>query len=215
MSTLNLKTGVDGMVQAGNAKHSSLPVPALPCSQNQGAGLLHEFVGMVCGLTEGSLRSITKEQLPPPARQLLDHTNGMTLTLEAFHQQTLQVEILREMNGGNDYGREIFLRTTSNQRVVEYGIISICMEAFTSGQQGVIRAGGLPFGTQLDRFHIPFVSAPFRFFTVSVETVAHTPLGKLGLNGPLYGRFNQLVKLTGEPLAWLMEILPTPFINRR
>jgi hypothetical protein len=62
----------------------------------------------------------------------------------------------------------------------------------------------------MHQFRIPFDSAPICFFSVTAEGVAKTPFGGVGLNGASsYGRFNQLTKTTGEPLAWIMEILPT------
>jgi hypothetical protein len=216
MNELNRKALVNERVQPGGETNSSLSAPTQTISGRHGWTSLHEFIETACCLSQDSFLPITKDQLPPFARQLLDHTKGMTLNLESVYGETLEIEILREMNAGNCYGREVVLRTTGNRSAVAYAVISICMDQFTGEQQEVIRAGRLPFGTQLGFFRIPFISIPSHFFYVAAETASRTQLGRLDMKGPLFGRFNQMIKPTGEAQAWIMEILPgSPVDSRR
>jgi hypothetical protein len=147
------------------------------------------------------------EQLPEPARQLLVHAQDMTSTLAAFHGSSLRVEVLRQEQDATLYFREVFLRTQSDDRIVEYGVIAIDLEQFTPPQQEAIQAGRIPLGELLHRFKIPFVSSPIGYFAVAAERLGGPPFaGPAGTT--CHGRFNRLGKPSGEALAWILEILP-------
>jgi hypothetical protein len=131
----------------------------------------------------------------------------MTSTLATFHESALRVEVLQRQRLDDLYLREVFLRTLGSNSVVEYGVIGIALEQFTPVQQEAIQAGQIPLGALLHRFEIAFVSAPIGFFSLPAESVIDTPLAPIKC--PIfYGRFNHLSKPAGEPLAWILEILP-------
>lgn len=162
-----------------------------------------------CRIPSHALHRLPGPALPSPARELLDHARDMTSTLATFHRSPLRVEVLQHMLHHETYLREVFLRTESTGQIVEYGVIAIMLERFTPPQRQAIQTGEAPLGGLLHRFKIPFTSAPISFFSVSTALLARTPLAGLG-TGKCHGRFNQLAQPSGEPLAWIMEILP-PF----
>ena len=146
-------------------------------------------------------------ELPEPARQLLVHSRDMTSTLATYHESLIRIEILqcREIDGF--YLREVFLRTLANNTIVEYGVLAIELAQFSEWQREIIRAGRAPFGALLHRFEIPFVSTPIGFFALSGRHLAATPLAT-PTDVTCHGRFNRLARESGEPLAWILEILP-------
>lgn len=165
------------------------------------------FIGAECGLPSGVLRAVQPDDLPEPARQLLVHQRDMTSTLAEFHGGALRVDILQQKRTADFYLREVFLRVVASGAVAEYGVIAIAMDRFSTEQQHAIEAGRAPLGSLLHHFRIPFESAPVCFFAVPPETRAGTRLD--GFNHrPSHGRFNQLATPSGDPLAWIMEILP-------
>lgn len=165
------------------------------------------FVNESCGAQPESFRLLDGNAVPEPAKQLLVHRRDMTTTLAEFHGSELRVEIFQVQHRGDLYLREVFLRTTNDRRVVEYGVIAIALEQFTTPQRAMIEAGRTPLGELLHHCKIPFVSTPIAFFSVAARALA--PARFEGAAGPVsYGRFNRLAKPTGEPLAWIMEILP-------
>ena len=91
--------------------------------------------------------------------------------------------------------------------IVEYGVIAIALEQFPAEAQEAIQAGLVPLGGLLHRAKIPFESAPIGFFSVSGAALEATPL-RPPHGVTCYGRFNRLTRSTGEPLAWILEILP-------
>lgn len=168
---------------------------------------LLKFIRQSCSLPVEALQPIPPADLPEPARRLLVHPHDMTSTLADFHGSALQVEILQQRRQAETYLREVFLRTRSAGVVVEYGVIAIALGQFTPAQQEAIQAGQTPLGGLLHQFQIPFESAPIGYFSVATASLAATH--RAALNGPTcFGRFNQLAKPAGEPLAWIMEILP-------
>lgn len=165
------------------------------------------FLREGCGLPAGVWHELPAAGLPPTARRLLDHPNDMTSTLSDFHGAVLRVEVLQQRQSEGLYLREVFLRTVATDAIVEYGVIAIALKQFVPDAQEAILAGEAPLGALLHRFQVPFVSAPLGFFALSGEALARTPLAAAG-PATCHGRFNRLAKATGEPLAWIVEILP-------
>lgn len=170
---------------------------------------LQAFIQDSCHLPSSAFHALAPSALPQPAQRLLVHTHDMTSTLAAFHESPLRVEILqaRTHPTENFYLREVFLRTTATDAIVEYGVIAIALDQFTPEQQNAIASAQAPLGALLHRFAIPFISSPIGFFSIRASALAATPLRPLAITA-CHGRFNRLNKPTGEPLAWIVEILP-------
>lgn len=175
-------------------------VPVLPDA-------LQSFMRESCRIPSNAFHALPGDRLPQPARRLLVHSQDMTSTLASFHESPLRVEILRRQRLGELYLREVFLRTIRADAIVEYGVIAIALDQFALSEQAAVEAGQTPLGGLLHRFKIPFESAPIGYFSVAGEALAGTPL-KAPKDVTCHGRFNRLTKPTGEPLAWILEILP-------
>lgn len=163
---------------------------------------------MSCSLPLHALQLVPDTGLPEPARSLLAHQHDMTSTLADFHGSPLRVEIIQQVLQDDFYLREVFLRTRTLDQIVEYGVIAIVLEQFTPPQRAAIRGGRAPLGGLLHYYKIPFVSEPISFFSVA-DTLLHRSRLAGVVRGTGYGRFNILSRPSGEPLAWIMEILPT------
>jgi hypothetical protein len=164
------------------------------------------FIREHCRISQDIVRWLPAEQLPERDQRLLVHSNDMTSTLAEFHGSALHVDLLQKRQLDDLYFREVFLRTTA-EKVVEYGVIAIALDQFSLPQQTAIQAGQVPLGGLLHRFSIPFVSAPIGYVSVPARGLSETSL-ELPRNSTCFGRFNRLTKPTGEPLAWILEILP-------
>lgn len=168
---------------------------------------LREFLREACGIDVAELRPVAGSNLLQPARSLLDHDRDMTSTLATHHGSALRVEVLRCRTEGGLYLREVFLRTESTDKIVEYGVLAVALAAFSAEAHAAIEAGRTPLGAILHQFKVPFVSAPIGFFTADAASLASTPLA-LPPGATASGRFNRLATPAGETLAWIMEILP-------
>lgn len=181
--------------------------PAIPSLTRGLPDSLQRFMRETCGIPIAALVARPGAELPEPARQLLVHGQDMTSTLAGFHGSALRVEVLQSQQRDTLYFREVFLRTRSDDRIVEYGVIAIALEPFTPPQREAILAGEIPLGELLHRFRIPFVSAPIGFFSVSSASLGDRPFA-VPADTPCHGRFNRLGLPTGATLAWILEILP-------
>jgi hypothetical protein len=168
---------------------------------------LRKFMRESCRIAPDAFHPLAPAGVPEPARRLLVHSQDMTSTLAAFHESPLRVEVLQRQRESDLYLREVFLRTVPGDRIVEYGIIAIALEQFTREQQEAVQAGQIPLGGLLHRFKIAFESAPIGFFSSTGPALAKTPL-RAPKDATSFGRFNRLTKPGGEPLAWILEILP-------
>jgi hypothetical protein len=165
------------------------------------------FMREHCRMPAGAFHPLAAKDVPEPARRLLVHAHDMTSTLATFHESALRVEVLQRRRENDLYLREVFLRTVPADLMVEYGVIAIALEQFTAAEQEAVLAGQIPLGGLLHRFKIAFESAPIGFFSASILSLADTPLRAV-TGTTCFGRFNRLTKPTGEPLAWILEILP-------
>lgn len=170
---------------------------------------LLKFVSGGCGVPMPALRPVAAEAVPEPDQRLLVHPHDMTSTLAAYHGSALKVQVLQQQVLDGLYLREVFLRTARTNRIVEYGVIAIVLEQFAPAQQEEILAGRAPLGALLHEFRIGFESSPIGFFSIASRDLLATALASPG-RSVCYGRFNRLAKANGEPLAWIMEILPNP-----
>ena len=173
---------------------------------------LRYYIIEECSIPATAFKLLPGEDLPEPARQLMNHPDDMTSTLEDYHGSKIHIDCLQHKALSDIYLREVFLRIEEGNAIVEYGVIAIVMESFTKDQQSVIEADYEPFGGLLNKFSIDFQSAPVCFFSISAEFLVDTPF-KVLKGETFYGRFNQLSKTTGETLAWIMEILPASSVE--
>lgn len=168
------------------------------------APLLVQIEDETCPAT--SFTSIQRDQLPAPYRQLLDHSNDMTSTLEQFFQDRIYIQALRSKRETRCYSRQVSLRLKNSQRVVEYGGIEIFLDHFPPAAQGRILEEQEPLGSILNSLKIPYVSLPNCFISTKENSYLHKILPHS--NQILYGRCNTLTTPAGEELAHIVEILP-------
>ncbi|MSU22587.1 MAG: hypothetical protein EXS32_02075 [Opitutus sp.] len=161
-----------------------------------------------CRLQLDAFRALPGSNLPDGARRLLDHGRDMTSTLADFHASDLRVEVLQVGESEDFYLREVFLRTTATDRVVEYGVLAVALNQFNAVQRTALTAGRTPLGAILHKFEIPFDSSPLGFFAVPASLLPSIPAPS-PVATECFGRFNRLAKPSGEPLAWILEILPS------
>lgn len=170
-------------------------------------GPLWDFLRDACHLPPAAFTLRAGAELPEPARRLLAHTRDMTTTLATHHESLIRIEVLQCRETSGFYLREVFLRTLAAGTMVEYGVVAIDLGQFSAWQRDLIRAGQAPLGALLHRFEIPFVSTPIGFFALTGAHLAATPLATPA-PATCHGRFNRLARESGEPLAWILEVLP-------
>jgi chorismate-pyruvate lyase len=73
----------------------------------------------------GRFDEVAADAMPANARRLLAHENHMTVTVEAFHDSLVDVQVIASRLDDRHYAREILLTRQSDGRVVQYGIMRV------------------------------------------------------------------------------------------
>jgi chorismate-pyruvate lyase len=112
---------------------------------------LNTLVGLFYDHPErlGQFEEALISKVPEPYRELLAHTDHMTVTVERFHGTKVDVGVLDRQRHGSHYSRKIILTRQSDGRVVQFGIMRINMDVLRPVVQAEIESERIPLGRVL------------------------------------------------------------------
>jgi chorismate-pyruvate lyase len=148
---------------------------------------------------------IPAAHLPEPYRTLLAHTHHMTVTVERFFGDAVDVVVLETWQSGDDYVRKILLKLRSTGRVVQFGIVRIDLSKLAAEVSARIVEGKTPLGRVLIEHDVLRTVSPTGF--VQVEPHAEF-CGWFDLRAcePLFGRLG-IITADGRPAIEVLEVL--------
>lgn len=117
------------------------PADSPPIKLSDVVGLFFKQTGDL-----GLFDTITGGEAPSVATKLLDHNQHMTVTVEAHHGCPVNVHVLQEFDSGNHYCRKILLSRSSDDTVVQFGIVRLDMSVLSGEIQSQIREKKIPLG---------------------------------------------------------------------
>lgn len=85
-------------------------------------------------------------ELPEPYRQLLAHHEHMTVTVEAFHGCSVNVEVLQSFWDPPIYCRKILLKRSCDHRNVQFGLVRLDTSVLSNEVRDQIIEGLIPLG---------------------------------------------------------------------
>lgn len=147
---------------------------------------------------------ITKaSELPPAYKSLLDHDDHMTVTVEAFHDSLVDVEVLEHKTDDQYYSRKILLKRRSDGRTVQFGIVRLTLALLDDHVRDEIIARKTPLGRILIKHHV--------MRRVELDALWHvTPGAELskyfGADAATFGR-TAWIHVNGQPAVELLEIV--------
>jgi hypothetical protein len=97
----------------------------------------------------GECTQVPAEQVPATYRELLAHTNHMTVTVEQHHGDSVDVQVLQSHTSDNHYCREILLLAKKSRLVVQYGIVRLDTRFLPDAPRNEILAQAKPLGRVL------------------------------------------------------------------
>ncbi|MEM9942402.1 MAG: hypothetical protein AAF939_12625 [Planctomycetota bacterium] len=97
----------------------------------------------------GSFLEVTSDSLPASYRNLLAHDHHMTVTVEDYHGCAVNVRVLKTRTDGNRYSRKILLNRTSDNQVVQFGIVRLNTEVLADQVRQEIQSEQIPLGRVL------------------------------------------------------------------
>ena len=92
---------------------------------------------------------VPSSQTPEPYKQMLAHDHHMTVTMESYHQSSVDVRVLDQRLEEDTYVRKILLLKSGTDEVVQFGIVRFNFQYVTDDVRREILAGETPLGRVL------------------------------------------------------------------
>jgi chorismate-pyruvate lyase len=148
---------------------------------------------------------VPADRVPRPYHELLVHNHHMTVTVEAFHGDRVNVRILSRLRTGDSYSRKILLTLEGNGKVVQYGIMRVHFRYCTQEVRDEIVAGKTPLGRILIEHNVLRRVEPTAFLRVVPGPALMKEFG-LAEATPSYGRL-AYIHCDGYPAVEVLEIV--------
>lgn len=155
--------------------------------------------------TLGAFEPVTAADMPPDAATLLAHDAHMTVTVERFHGDKVDVQVLDRLVTPRHYARKILLSRHTDGRVVQYGIMRVCFDHLSAVVRERIEAEDTPLGRVLIENNVLRRVRLASLWRVTagpeLADLFGVPVGEV-----VYGR-TALIECNGEPAIELLEIV--------
>lgn len=153
----------------------------------------------------GQIEEVQAADMPPGFRKLLAHNQHMTVTVEAHHGCPVDVKVLDKTVTDRHYARKILLLRKTDARVVQFGIMRICLEYLDAAVRAEIEQAEAPLGRILIEHDV--------LRTIQLESLYRIRPGPnlqsyfdIGPKSMTYGR-TALIYTNKEPAVELLEIV--------
>jgi chorismate-pyruvate lyase len=153
----------------------------------------------------GSFASVQPDQLPEDYRRLLAHNDHMTTAIESFHGCPVDVQVLIAKRNGMVYVREILLRRTSDQAIVQYGIVRLQLSALERRTQDAILSEKIPLGRVLIEHNVLRQVELVELWQIEMGSKLAGFFGK-AVGELTYGR-TAMIHFGSQPALELLEIV--------
>jgi chorismate-pyruvate lyase len=148
---------------------------------------------------------VAADDVPQPYRRLLVHNDHMTVTVEDYFGDAVDVKVLACRRTGEDYARKILLELHEGGRVVQFGLVRIDLGVCPQGVRDAIVEGKTPLGRVLIQHDMLRRIEPTAFIKVKLSTKMADWFGD-SAGTETYGRLG--VIYTGDrPAVEVLEIL--------
>lgn len=153
----------------------------------------------------GQCTEVEAAEMPPVYQHLLAHEEHMTVTVEHYYGDRVDVEVVAKRHDPPHYSRKILLRRREDHVVVQYGIVRINLGVLAEQVRDEILSERWPLGTILIRHDVLRRVRLLNLWRVE----AGPDLQRLfELDGPrtTYGR-TAVIDCNDEPAIELIEIV--------
>jgi chorismate-pyruvate lyase len=153
----------------------------------------------------GTLTEIDSEQMPTDFRRLLVHQEHMTVALEAFHENLVDVEALEVNLTATHYARKSLLLRQRDAQVVQFCIMRVALACLTDQVRQEIESQSRPLGRILVRHNVLRIVHPDGLWRVSPGPELRR-IFELHEPRETYGR-TASIEVNGQAAIEVLEIL--------
>jgi chorismate-pyruvate lyase len=148
---------------------------------------------------------VAADEVPAPYQGLLVHDKHMTVTVEAYHGDRVNVRVLARRHVGNDYARKILLTLAKSGRVVQFGIMRVRLDLCDPEVRETIIAAQVPLGRILIEHDVLRRIEPKAYLRVLPGPAMMSWFGETR-SRPTFGRL-ALIHCNRQPAVELVEIV--------
>jgi chorismate-pyruvate lyase len=152
-----------------------------------------------------AVETIPPEQIPEPYHRLLVHTHHMTVTVERYYGDKVNVNVLQVRRNGDEYVRKILLTLQGSGKVVQFGVPRVNLALLSQKVRDEIVAGDTPLGRVLIKNHVLRRIVPVTYIAVTLGNGLAGPFG-VPLGTCTYGRTG-VIFTDDKPAIEVLEIL--------
>ena len=164
-----------------------------------------DFVKLFPQLGETQAETVPASAVPEPFQTLLVHPNHMTVTVERFFRDRVEV-LVRDVNRSNgEYARDIRLALSKSGRIVQLGVVMIDLGVLTPPVRDAILAERTPLGRVLIEHGVLTVIEPVQFLNVSPGPELCREF-QCPCPSTTYGRIG-VISADGHPAVEVLEIM--------
>jgi hypothetical protein len=143
--------------------------------------------------------------VPEPYRGLLVHTHHMTVTVERFYGEPVDVKVLATRRDGYDYARKILLTLHDTGRVVQFGIVQLDLDLLSPVVREQILEQKTPLGRVLIQNNVFRRVQPTAYLRVTPNP-AMCGWFRLAEPADTYGRLG-VIFCDGKPAIEVLEVM--------
>ena len=148
---------------------------------------------------------VGSSSVPEPYHALLVHEHHMTIAMQTYHGEPVDVEVVTERRGDATYARRSLLRLRSNGRVVQHCTVRIHLPSCSAPVCEAILAGRTPLGAILVDHNVMRRIVPLAYLLVQGAAPIAESFGAAP-HTPLYGRV-ATIHCDGNPAIEVLEIV--------
>lgn len=153
----------------------------------------------------GKFEEIPRSAAPKPFDELLAHDKHMTVTVERFHDSPVDVAVLETHNSRSHYSRKILLKRQSDGKVVQFGLVRLCLDFLEPDIRQKIESQDTPLGRILIEHNVMREVQLISLWKVTPGEELRKLFG-LANSDLTYGR-TALIYCNGVPAVELLEIV--------
>lgn len=153
----------------------------------------------------GAFQSVSASETSADYNHLLNHNHHMTVTVEAYYRDSVNVKVLRSSRSATHYCREILLTLQKTKRVVQYGIVRLNLATISEAPRTEILEEKKPLGRVLIEHQVLREIELFDLVRVSCGS-ALAKLFSIAEGTTTFGR-TAMIYCNNEPAIELLEIV--------
>jgi hypothetical protein len=152
-----------------------------------------------------TVTTVPPDAVPPPFQGLLVHDQHMTVTVEAYHSDLVDVRVLNRHIAASHYSRKIVLELRNSRQRVLFGIVRVNLDYCSVPVCAEILGEKTPFGRILIKHNVMRRIEPTEFLRIEPGP---RQLAWFGLKEPqsLYGRL-AYIHCDEKPAVELFEVV--------